>query len=84
MKLKYSGNFDTGEFECYVQNELSGKKRILMVQRFDEMNQHSNKFSKEFFFYMQKCLEAIYQSGVDDAIDIIDWDLQITKQKLRN
>jgi len=84
MRLQFSGNFDNGDFECYTKNQVSGKKIILMVQNFNEMNQNHELFSKTFFFYMQKCLEATYQIGIEHAIDQIEWQLLATKQKILN
>jgi hypothetical protein len=81
-KPAYRGNFETGEFECYIRDELSGKERILMVSTFIQMNQNSTLFKNSFNIYMQECLTNIYQEGYQKALDNLDFELLKLKQKL--
>jgi hypothetical protein len=81
--LKYRGNFETGEFECFIRDELSGICRILMVSTFPQMNQNCNLFENTFNIYMQECLSNIYQEGYQKALDNLDWELVKLKQQLK-
>jgi hypothetical protein len=81
--LSFRGNFDTGEFECFIKNEVGGCDQILFTLTLEQINQHHELFKNNFNIRLQESLNAIYKAGYDNAVEAFSWELSKIRNKFQ-